>query len=264
MHKNLFFITLWLVVSVTSGYARSEGFPFVGEVVGEKVNVRAGQSANFEKLCQIPHGMQVLVVGKNFSWYKISLPQEASGFIVDKYVTRINAATGVVTADRVNIRATQDVNSTSLGQVSKGMTVKIREAKNGWYKIEPLPESVGWVSQEYIKFKSKDVSSYRPQPVVTAVSIPITVDKKESLVAAVTPVKNVSVTGTFETFVNPLSDSIRYRIVVNGQPACLVNTSGQNMDALSNYKVKAEGITDSKSSASPLPVVTITKIQLIL
>ncbi len=264
MLLRTFLLTLWLALTQTIGYAGSEGFPFVGEVINEKVNVRAGQSANFEKLCQIPKGGEVLVVGKEYSWLKVRLPKEASCYIIDKYVQRVNNTTGVVTADRVNIRAGQDSNTSSLGQVSKGTSVKILELKNGWYKIEPLPESYGWVAEQFVKFKSKDISSYQPQAIAITASA-VDVNKQQLTGSVIVPKKTVTTVGFLEPLANPVSNTIRYRVVVDGQPAYLVNSSTQSLDSLNYYKVAVEGTSDQPSSPQGiLPILTITKIQLIL
>ena len=47
-------------------FAAQESFPFLAEAINERVNVRAGQSQNFEKLCQLEKGE------KSLSWARIS------------------------------------------------------------------------------------------------------------------------------------------------------------------------------------------------
>src|SRR3989338_1380173 len=66
-------------------FAAQESFPFLAEAINERVNVRAGQSQNFEKLCQLEKGEEVIVVGKDFSWYKIQLPSRTHVYVSDKY-----------------------------------------------------------------------------------------------------------------------------------------------------------------------------------
>ncbi|MDP8211874.1 MAG: SH3 domain-containing protein [Candidatus Zapsychrus exili] len=61
-------------------------FPFVAEPTKDSVNVRAGQSVNFEKLCKVSIGEEVFVVGSQYSWYKIKLPNRAISFVSKKYI----------------------------------------------------------------------------------------------------------------------------------------------------------------------------------
>ena len=75
-------------------YADQESFPFLAESTGDHVNVRAGQSANFEQLCQLSKGEEVAIVGKEYSWYKIQLPSHAKSFVSNKFVEFIDDQNG--------------------------------------------------------------------------------------------------------------------------------------------------------------------------
>lgn len=241
--------------------AQPEGFPFVGTVTAEKVNVRAGQNTNFEKVAQLVRDDEVLVVGKEYKWYKVKLPKQANSYISDKYVQSEDKQTGVVIADRVNVRAAKDVNTTSLGQAMKGTTVKIMESTPGWYKIEPLEDSYGWISEEFIAFKSKDVSSFKSAVLPKVDIAPIAQQK------APEPSNQKFVTAGFLEPVNP-SDSpsgVYYRLVVDGQPMFLIKTDSHVLDPMLFYKVNCEGVRVQEPPISTyLPVLSITKIQLIL
>ena len=75
-------------------FAAQESFPFLAQAINERVNVRAGQSQNFEKLYQLEKGEEVVVVGKDFSWYKVQLPPGTYVYISDKYVRLVSSMPG--------------------------------------------------------------------------------------------------------------------------------------------------------------------------
>src|SRR3989338_1709375 len=90
---------------ITGVAAAQEQFPYVGQVSGEGVNIRAGQSANFEKVGRLKSGDQVVVLEKSYSWYKIKLPIDAKSYITARYIKELDDQTGEVANDRVNVRA---------------------------------------------------------------------------------------------------------------------------------------------------------------
>src|SRR3990167_4428788 len=143
-------------------FAAQESFPFLAEAINERVNVRAGQSQNFEKLCQLDKGEEVVVVGKDFSWYKVQLPPSTYVYISDKYVRLVGSMEGEIIGDRVNVRSSAKVESTIVGQVEKGSRVRVLEKIPGWYKIAPPAQVFGWVADGLVKFKSRDITAYHP------------------------------------------------------------------------------------------------------
>src|ERR1044071_6373446 len=82
-----------ILLAPFSVYAAQPSFPFVAEVNSDQVNVRAGQSSNFEKVYQLAKNDQVVVVNQSYSWYKIRLPKLAKSFIADKYVKLLDDST---------------------------------------------------------------------------------------------------------------------------------------------------------------------------
>ena len=136
---------------------KQEFFPFLGEVTTDRVNVRAGQSVNFETLYQLNKGDQVVVVARAFGWYKIRLPTMAKSYVSEKYVQFLNNKSARITADEVNIRGGAGINHTVLGQLPPGTEVRILEKLEGWYRIEPVEGIYGWVTDEFVKFASQSI-----------------------------------------------------------------------------------------------------------
>ncbi len=154
MIRRVVVLIIFLCLGSMPGYGE-ERFPFIGEVSVNEVNIRAGQSANFEKLGRLQKGEKVVVLDKQYSWYKIRLPSTSEGYIHSKYIQILDAHRGVVTHSRVNIRALPNVDASSLGQAEKNTIVKIVGQKDDWFAIEPLPNLFGWISTEFL-VRTKD------------------------------------------------------------------------------------------------------------
>ena len=169
-----FFVLFFSFISLPLLAGESqERFPFLAEVSSQALNIRAGQNMNFEKLCRLSRGSEVVVVGKSYDWYKISLPAAAKSYVSQDYIQLMNdnrdpstgpalsAAevfrTGVVTANRVNIRGGAGSNFTALGQLKKGDRIKVLEKSDGWYRIQPVEGTYGWVSKQFLAFKSYEI-----------------------------------------------------------------------------------------------------------
>jgi uncharacterized protein YgiM (DUF1202 family) len=145
-----------LCLAFAQGYA-DEHFPFLGEASKESVHIRAGANINFESLGKLNKGGQVVVTGRHYEWYKVRLPVTISVYVRADYVKDMGNATGTVIADKVNVRARADSESSPLGQMNKGDPVKLVEQApplagqvNGWWKIEPPASAEGWVHADLI------------------------------------------------------------------------------------------------------------------
>ncbi len=137
--------------------AVKEQFPFIAEVIADKVHIRAGQDKNFESIGRLAKGEQVVVAGRIYSWYKIKLPNNALSYIRSDYVQVLADNIGEIVSPRVNVRAGAGINFTSLGQLPKGTKVRIIETAAGWHKIEPVEGCYGWVTTKFLTFKFKDI-----------------------------------------------------------------------------------------------------------
>lgn len=257
------------LLACVPGFTAQESFPFIAQVTADRVNVRAGQSQNFEKLCLLESGEEVLVLDKNFGWYKIQLPLRAHMYISDKYVQRLDNLEGEITADRVNVRATASVESSIISQLEKGARVRIVARREGWYAIQPPEQAFGWVAESFLKFKSKDVRAYRPREDIVpapmengdapqALSAPVTVQPKEEP-------KIVSVTGYLRPCPPSRNAGLSYELVVHNTPAYYVRGLRPMLEDFVRYLVTIEGTLDTQAGTqSQRPVIVVSKIQLVL
>ncbi len=184
MHKTLGQICALVLGLASLVYAQPQ-FPFVAETVKDAVNLRAGQSTNFEKIAQLPLGSQLVVLEQQFSWYKVRLPKDSKCFIHSKYIQVIPGSQGVVTGSRVNVRAAADTNAASLGQLTKDSIVTIVTAINDWYQIAPVDGLSGWIAIELVKPTTLQV----PDPIPVEKFASQSVEKIEPVL----PVASISV-----------------------------------------------------------------------
>ena len=257
--------------------------PYLAESTGDHVNVRAGQSANFERLCQLAKGEEVVVLGKEYSWYKIQLPSSAKSFVNKNYVQFLGLNAGGITAADVNIRAGAGIHHTVLGQLAKGVQIYIQEEFEEWYRIEPIAESYGWVSQDFLVFKSNDISGHQIVSLLPRLRVEEVVQGEvlEGELAAedqdylqenpfeepeeVQPKGVISVVGTVKPYEKEGDDSIYYKIVADGEPVCYIQGVNHMLGRFVDQQVSVDGTVNQKLfSEYPHPVIVILKVRLIL
>ena len=272
--KTIILLVLFFCFSSRFGFAE-ERFPFLAEVSAPSVNIRAGEHLNFEKLGRLTKGQQVVVVGKNYSWYKIKLPANAKSYVSQEFVLQVDAQTGVIKSERVNIRAGAGANFTVLGQLKKGTTVKILEKLDGWYRIEAVEGTWGWISQQYLTFKSNQLP-----PTVPLMGTEETVTKKIPPAAEIQEIKSstvvsaqkapgpISVIGRVENLNEGIfSDDIRHKLITDDHTIYYLQGYKNVLDEFSSYQVQIEGNIPKEKDPqhpSPYPVIVVSKINLIL
>ena len=267
------FISVILGASVSYG---AETFPFLGEIVKDRVNIRAGQNVNFEKLGLLKKGQEVIVIGQNYGWYKIQLPLGAESFVSSSYLQKEADDMGIAAGNRLNVRAGAGANFVVIGQLHKGQRVRILSLANGWYKIEPVDGIFGWLLEEFVRFKSNQippghitqVANYgnreedslvpaQQKIEAAAPQSPAPPQKEETPLIVVGWLENLS-----EEQVN---GELRYKLTEENGPIYYLKGPSQIMHDFLYYKVKVEG------QSSPVPanlsapgVMAVSKIHLIL
>ena len=240
--------------------AKKETFPFLAEINSNNVNIRAGQSANFEALCRLNKGDQAVVIAHEYSWYKIQMPPAAKLFISDKYVL-VKGTKGIITAKDVNVRAGAGINATILKQLPLGDEVVILEKKQGWLRIAPVPQTFGWVADDLITFKSKDISSFTPK--LQELSMLQTPIADSSLPK--NGLKAILIAGQLKRLELINNPELAYQIMIGNQPTYYIKAPQKRFDAFLNQQVSIEGTLDSQSkNKNPYPILIVSKIQLIL
>src|SRR3989338_10078342 len=155
MKRVILFVGLSAFLSVTSTSLLfgDEVLPFAGMITGENVNARSGSDLNFEIICKLNKGDKVVVLGKNFDWYRIRMPEGSFGYINKQFIDVIGEA-GVIKGDKVNVRSGPDISTNPLGQLGDKAVVKVIKTVGDWYQIEPPDSCSAWVNSPYVKHHS--------------------------------------------------------------------------------------------------------------
>ncbi|MFA5260975.1 MAG: SH3 domain-containing protein, partial [Candidatus Omnitrophota bacterium] len=252
-----------------------QSYPFVGEISTQNyLNIRAGQNTNFEKVGKLLSGEKVVVVAKDYDWYKIKLPENADSYISAKYVKILGEGIAEVLGDRVNIRAQPRIEAAILGQVERESLVRVLEQPDmQWVKIEPIDESYGWISAEYIKRTDLPVP---PARVVRLPTKNIYVKKRMAEEAAQqeaqaageeVPQKDpngISVQGIIiDVNQESLSADIRHSIVLENNQSYYLKGYRRLFDIFLHNKVIVDGVILPEMNTSH-PVIFVNRISYVL
>jgi uncharacterized protein YgiM (DUF1202 family) len=141
---------------------------FTGQINTNGINVRVDATVSAEVICTLAKGELVEVVREVYDWYKIHLPPEAPAYIKKNLLECNNlnpdlasgsgkCLSAQVIKDRVNIRLGPTESAWILGKVDKATVVNLIAEEGGWYKIQPVYQSYGWVNKKFVD--KKEVSS---------------------------------------------------------------------------------------------------------
>jgi SH3-like domain-containing protein len=155
--SSFFLVIITFFVLCEPAFAQAR-FPFTGETVSDRVHVRAGQNNNFESVALLSKGTELVVLGKNFSWYKVFLPEGAKAFVKSGYVKLLTADIAEVLVDHLNVRSGPNTEATTLGQLKQGQKFFIDQIQGDWIRIKPVEGVYGWVNETLLVFKNESVS----------------------------------------------------------------------------------------------------------
>lgn len=127
--------------------AQSPSFPYVGEVLGDNINIRSGPSSNYEVIGQASRSDMVTVWDKRNEWLKI----EPLSYIVF-WVHASLLTENTVNTYSVNVRAKPSKDSSVICQLEKGDKVEIVSIDNEWVSIRPPSTAFNWIHESYVKF----------------------------------------------------------------------------------------------------------------
>lgn len=239
-------------------------FPFMGEAQTNNINVRSGQSVNYDKIGQLYKGQKVAIFAEDKGWYKILLPRNTDNFISAQYVRLISEEEGEVTGDRVNIRSGAGTDFPVLTQLERGTMIHIIETVNGWYRFQSLSDVYGWVSKEFIVFKSNDISEVQQGVIFTRSRDAAPEAEQKELQKKVESKKVVKLTGVVQRQELSEFKNLRFKLVKDDSPVCFLDGPETLIDDFLRYNVEVEGVVyEEESSKYPFPVVHLQKIQLV-
>ena len=273
--KPLVVLTLSLMLAAPV-QARENLFPFIGKVIKNDVNVRSGQSTNFESLGRLAIESEIVVHDKKYSWYKIQLPPNFKLYLSEQFVFVRPNKVGEVLGNRINVRAKPNTQATIMTQVSKGDKLEVVAVKDGWCHIKPLEGTYGWVSEEFIKFHSKAVDSYEAKPLLSPEEKREIDEKKKKEQERIRRAelerkkqeeerRKLSIVGKLQKVRPGYASRGAYKIVTTDGLTYVIDEPGHLFDNFAGTYVAVEAkITSFSNADAPYPVIKVDKIQLVL
>lgn len=259
--------------SVAAQSPTEETFPFVATVKVKTANIRAGQAKGFESVAQVVQGQELVVIGRSFSWYEVRLPEGVSCYVHSDFVKYFKDDVGEISGKNVNVRAQPKTASAVLGQLSVPAYVKILEREaDGWYRIEPVSGTSGWIRVDLLEFRSLNVP---PEKVVEMPTNNIyeakrqqeaqTVEERNEKLQEFEQKKQEAlvVKGTIRALDPVLSENVRHRLEADGGQVFYLQGYRSVLDGFLNLRVQIQGIPESETK-SDQSILLVTQVQLVL
>ena len=230
--------------------------PFRGEVNSSKINLRQDSTVSAPIICTLNKGTRVEVVLESYDWYKIKLPKSAPSFVRSDLAECINSESedfpvtahdacnrAKILKDNVNVRLAPSESAYIVGRVNKDDVVNILKATQGWYKIEPVPNSFGWVHKRFISKATEEQK-------IEIVKIQEIKEEVHQKAPAAETVKSgsVSLTGIIRPYGKIFKRKATHKLITADNRVFLLKGDKKILDALNYRKVKVSGnIIDSQS-----------------
>ena len=245
--SKIYILILFSLFAYYSISLAEPAFPFKGSAISDGINVRSDSTISASIICTLKKNQCVEVLSCLYDWYKIRLPKTTPSFIRKDLVTKLaelppNPSDNIepitksnlgakVTKDRVNIRLEPNESSHIVGKSTKNEVVTILDDVGGWYRIEPVNSSYGWVHKKFIKEGCAEEI------------------KKEELKqekTAITAAAEETKEGVFEGVVKPygrfFSRPATHKLITTGKTIYLLKADPKNLNLLNNHKVRITGI----------------------
>ncbi len=161
--------------------------PEPGAAKQNNINVRGQATLNSEVIARLKKGDAVTVLeeisvakpkqDEPSQWFRIALPSTVQVWVHSSFV---DATTGTVKPNKLNLRGGPGENYSIVGRLEKGASVKTVGSKDQWLKIETPANAFGFVAAHLIERTPEPVSSPTPpvtqKPPEIVVAPPTTVD----------------------------------------------------------------------------------------
>ncbi len=156
-----------------------------GRIVGGNVNIRTGNSTNYEIIVTLNPDTPVTVYGKNGDWVQIAYPSNQPAYVslqyIDGEIPVEIPALGIqrtIKGSRVTVRFKSWPGSTVVGYVEAGDVVTVTGIRGQYARIQPPVSARAWVFGKYVRY-SGDVQMAEPEPL--SASLDKGKDKPKSL-----------------------------------------------------------------------------------
>ena len=246
------------------GFVYAQGAQFCYEINANNINLRADATATSPVLSLLDKGEKVEVISEQYDWYKIRLPKSLPVYIkknlaacikyteiqavlpTDSVIRRCVSAK--VLGDRVNIRAKPSEAAPIVGITDKNEIINVISDSAGWYKIEPIQNSFGWVHKKFVnKIPVLPIPQDTPEP-------------KAKTSAPEIPEGCVALTGTVMPYGIVFMRQATHKLVTEDNKIFLLKGNRASLNALNRQKVKVIGKISGPANAK-YPVVEIKAIE---
>lgn len=132
--------------------------PEPGVARQNNVNVRGQASLNSEVVARLKKGDRLTVLEEVIlskakqdepaRWYRIAIPESVPVWVHSSFV---DANSGTVKANRLNMRGGPGENYSVVGRLEKGASVKVIDTKGSWMKIEPPTNATAFVAAHLVE-----------------------------------------------------------------------------------------------------------------
>ncbi len=208
---------------------------FQGEINANNINIRSDSTTSSKIICIANKGEPVEVITESYEWYKIRLLKKAPSFIKKDLVDLIDGKTAKVIKDNVNIRLNPDESSPILGKADKDEVINILEERVGWYKIEPINESFGWVHKRFVA-KADTINKKEEVKLDQQTKKENTItDEKASLD------ENITIEGIIKPYGKVFKRIATHKLITLDNNVFLLKGNKASLNSLNYHKVKVTG-----------------------
>lgn len=256
MARKLFFMAVALSVWTGTGACIAGETPFSGRVNTDGINLRLDATTSAPVLAVLNKGERIEAVAQSYDWYKVRIPAKLAVYIRKglaeciKYTDTRQMSPGPlaeqclsakVLKDRVNIRAKPDEGAPILGVADRNEIVNVVSETGGWYRIEPIQNSFGWVHKKFID-KADAGAAQEP--------------------AAQQPADNVTVfIGMVEPYGMVFMRPATHKLVTRENKTFLLKGNRATLNALNRQNVRVTGkLIDQPKAKYPVIEVKIIEV----
>jgi SH3-like domain-containing protein len=220
--------------------------------------VRSDATVTSKVICTIGKDELVEVVKESYEWYQIKLPESAPSFIKKTLVTPIDEKTAKVNGDNVNIRLSPSESAPILGKAGMNEIISILDDKGGWYEIEPITNSFGWVHKKFVN-KVADTADNNEAAKMTEAA------KEKARVADLKPPQvegeNIVVEGIIRPYGKVIKRLATHKIIAKDNKVFLLKGNKENLDSLNYRKVRITGKLIHPDDRKKTTLIEIQKIE---
>lgn len=133
-------------------------------VKAAKLNVRSAPSTSGSIIASLTNQTKVTVLAVKGTWSQIRTAQNQVGWVASQYLTKTEndaakppalppakgGKTGIVTANKLNVRSSASTNGTIIASLPKNTKVSVLSEKGSWVQIKIDNKKTGWVAASYL------------------------------------------------------------------------------------------------------------------